>query len=343
MQNLGELTDAVAQEYGQLQSLPVLSEKVAMSDSGFLQAGKKEYPLTPDAICQFAHLIGAPADYYTGLDSDIRAAIFNRIFPAVIKNKRIADFYLILNGQKILGYDDPTLHRIEPTALLKIFHSALPAGLRSDEIEIPSAVLADTRMDFSCVTPTVVVEPQLGDIINGGIHVHYSVTGQFATQIRCHFHRCICSNGSVVHVCKRVKRPRSRRLASKNFSQADMVLQLRRLMIEAWNQVQEKLLGIPDLLNMPPVASEFLEQQRTRLGINKRIITAIENAIEEDELATTHTQYDVFNAISRVATYDSELSLRQRRTLLQLAGEFSQNNVRRCSECGSWVAEQNTS
>jgi hypothetical protein len=72
-----------------------------------------------------------------------------------------------------------------------------------------------------------------------------------------------------------------------------------------------------------------------RLSLNNRMLTAIRRAIDQDELGPTNTQFDIFNAISRVATHNEALTFRQRRTLSQLAGKFSQQDVHKCDKCAA--------
>ena len=71
------------------------------------------------------------------------------------------------------------------------------------------------------------------------------------------------------------------------------------------------------------------------------MIDAIGAAMDRDEMEATHSAYDMYNAISRVATHDFELSDRQQRTLSRMAGELSQQSARQCDSCGQWVLGQN--
>jgi hypothetical protein len=71
------------------------------------------------------------------------------------------------------------------------------------------------------------------------------------------------------------------------------------------------------------------------------MIKAIRNAISQDEIGPTGTQYDIFNAISRVATHHQNLTFRQQRILSRLAGEFSQQDIQKCEHCGSWLTNIN--
>jgi len=119
-----------------------------------------------------------------------------------------------------------------------------------------------------------------------------------------------------------------------------MLDQMHRLLTEAWAQLDEKLEAVKGLLGKDRMPIEFLRQQRTKFSLNERMLRAIERAIREDELGRTNTQYDVFNALSRVATHEENLAFRQQRTLSRMAGEFSQQTVHRCDRRGQWVVDQ---
>jgi len=142
-------------------------------------------------------------------------------------------------------------------------------------------------------------------------------------------------------VCGEGKNLRVRRLASRRFDEVDMLNQIRRLLEEAWAQLQEKLDAVEGLLKRDKMSMDFLRQQRTRFSLNNGILAAIEHAVQEDELESTDSQYDVINAISRVATHDRDLTFRQRRTLSRMAGEFSQQTASKCNTCGQWIICEN--
>ena len=119
-----------------------------------------------------------------------------------------------------------------------------------------------------------------------------------------------------------------------------MLNQIRRLLGEAWAQLQGKLDAVEKLLSEKRMPMDFLRQQRTRFSLSNGILAAIEHAIREDELGSTDSQYDVFNAISRVASHDNGLTFRQRRTLSRMAGEFSQQTAQLCDKCGQWIVQE---
>lgn len=116
-----------------------------------------------------------------------------------------------------------------------------------------------------------------------------------------------------------------------------MAQQQQRLLERTWRQIDSKLRAISNLLKKERVSGGFLRQQRTRFSLSNRVLTSIEKAVDQDEMESTGTQYDLFNAISRVATHDDSFSLRQQRRLMFMAGEFSQQDVHKCPQCGSWL------
>jgi len=267
----------------------------------------------------------------------------NRRFQARAANRRIGrDLRINLNQDKqIIGFDDPKLLRISPVKLMEVFNSSLPENLSAKEIKVARANLSSRIMHVSCFSPEKLIEPRPSDIINGGIDIIHHTSGDTGTQINCYLRRLICQNGAVAHICSENKQLRARRLNNGSFDENDMLMQIRRLLTEAWVQINEKLDAVRSLIEKKRISLDFLRQERTRFSLNNRMLAAIRFAIKEDEFGPTDTQFDIFNAISRVATHDDALSFRQRRTLSRMAGEFSQQDVHKCNTCGSWIIQQN--
>ena len=112
MQNLKELTEKIAQNYGQLSSITILPQKISLSDSGSLRAGKAEYHLTPAANQQFARKIHVDESFYRRTFPDVRAFIFNRHFGEVVEKQRISEIRLVINGGRVIGHDNPTFWKL---------------------------------------------------------------------------------------------------------------------------------------------------------------------------------------------------------------------------------------
>jgi hypothetical protein len=338
-QNLAQLTQQIADEYAGSTSYVVPTGQISLTEAGHLRTGRNEFTVRREASEQFAHLLEIPTPFYLKLEPDLRALLFNRRFAAFAADRGFGrDVQIRLDkGRQVVGYDDPGLLRISPVKLVEAMNFSLPTGLSAEQVGVADFNLSPGHLHVSLFSPERVAEPRPGDYINGGIDVMHYMTGELGTQVHCYLRRLICSNGAITHVCSDNRQVRARRLANGQFDEKDMLNQISRLFLGAWGQVSVKLDAVGTLLNTKRVSMDFIRQQRTRFSLNNRILKAIEWAVREDELGSTDTQFDWFNALSRVATHTDRLTARQRQTLGRMAGEFSQHTIHRCSECGSWI------
>ena len=342
MLNLKQLTEEIKKEFTDLHSYVVPTEDVRMTDAGRLSTGKNEFPVTPYGFDSLAENADIPKPLFRRLRSDVQATLFNHCFAERISDKRLPrDVRINLNKDRwVIGFDDLNLLRISPVKLMETIVSSLPNGLSSEQVSVASFDSTPQRLTLSCFSPEIVAEPRAGDIVNGGVDVVHHLVGNAGTQISCYLRRLVCLNGATTHVCGEDRQLRARRLHDGRFDEADIQAQIQRLLTDAWAQLQEKLDVVKGLLDKERVSIEFFRQQRTRFSLNNRILNAIEQALRKDEFGSTKTQYDIFNALSRVATHDADLTFRQHRTLSRMAGEFSQQTVHRCDRCGNWVVQE---
>lgn len=345
MKTLAEVREEIERRYANQASYVVPVEKINLTDFGHLATGKNEFPLTFDGLDQFAASVRIPKNFFRELEADLRSIISNRRFmSALVDGKIPREIRINLNHDKqIIGFDDPHLLRISPMKLMDVLCSSIPRSLTAEEIKISKAKFSSKRVIISCFSPEKISEPRPGDIINGGIDVVHDITGNTATTVLCYLRRLVCQNGAISHICSEERQLRTRRLNNNRFDENDMLKQIGDRFREAWGQIDSKLTAVASLLDKKRTSLEFLRRERSRFSLNNRMLNAIDQAITQDELGPTDTQYDVFNALSRVATHYEPLSFRQRRTLSHMAGEFSQHNIHRCSECGNWVMSQNQS
>jgi len=343
MQDLKELSEQVRTEYTGFSSYIIPSQHLRISDQGLLHTGENKFPMTVEGLNQFAQAAEIPKPFFRRLPVDLRSITFNRLFEKNVSSRKIGpELRVNLNkNMQVVGFDDPKLLRIGVDKLMKAVCSSLPDGLSAEQIEVGNYTFSPNRLHFSCFSPMEPSEPQPGDIINWGIDVLHSLAGDDGTKIFCYLRRLICKNGAIAHICSEDRQLRARRLNTGRFHAEHVSNQIRRLLSEAWVQSKHKLSTIKTLLDTDKVNLEFLRQQRTRFSLNNRTLESIEHALYEDEFGETNTQYDVFNALSRVATHDNQLSFRQKRTLSRMAGEFSQQDVHKCKNCGSWIIQQN--
>lgn len=343
MENLSLITKKIRGDYDGLKSYVIPAEKIALTETGLLSTGKNEFPFTLEGLDQFAGLTEIPKPFFRTLEPDLQSMIFNRRFQAGLCDQRTPRHLRInLNKEShVIGFDDPKLFRISPIKLMDTIVSSLPKNLSAEKVTVARADISTSLLRISCFSPEIVTEPRPNDIINGGIDIIHHISGNAGTQINCYLRRLICRNGATTHICNDNKQLRVRRLNHGHFDESDMLKQIYDRLAEAWSQIDEKLAAIKALTEKKRISLEFLQQERTRLSLNNRMLAAIRNVIDQDELGPTNTAYDIFNAISRVATHHQNLTFRQQRTLSGLAGEFSQQDIHKCDKCGSWLTNLN--
>lgn len=342
MENLIQLTERLEEVYKSSHRYEVLSERISLTDAGYLDTGKNTFHVPFDSLDQLAERVNIPKHFFRRLPPDIQSVLFNRCWQMSLSDGDIPRQIQVCldTGMRVTGFDDPQLLRISPLKLVKAIRSSLPQELSPEKIGVARCDSTPQRLWLSCFSPEIEDQPRPGDIINGGIDVVHYLSGNAGTQVSCYLRRLQCTNGSVIHVCREDQRLRARRLVNGRFDEADMLRQVLSLLRQAWAQLPEKLEALKNLLHKDQMPIEYIRQQRTRFSLNDRMLNAIERALHEDELAPTGSQYDIFNAISRVATRDEDLTFRQRRTLSRMAGEFSQQTAHRCLHCGQWVLDQ---
>ena len=196
--------------------------------------------------------------------------------------------------------------------------------------------LADTEFELICHTDCLTVEPRPGDVLHGGIRIRHSQAGASPTVVMSYIHRLVCSNGTMQRVCLQGKPSRTKR--SKAGSSPKRILEAIKTQIsQAWAQLDERLRGVKELLNHPMPVDQLPEGLRGRWSVNRTVAAEIAQALQDDELGRTGTEYDLVNAISRVATHSARLAPRYAAHLCLAAGMFAQRHIHQCPTCGSWL------
>ena len=318
-------------------SLP--TEQISITDENEIDLGSDRLQLETQAWYTLAKYSQIPPSLFVEtLDSAERTYIVQRRLRRATELGFPSEIRLTIDSQnRVIGLSDARLLQIDIPELISMVIESLPPELSPQEVAVDSYLDANDEFELRLFSPEITTEPRPGDVINGGVYIRHSVTGDFGIQVFCFLRRLICSNGMISHVCLSDKHARARRLSKDCHEIEDMRVQTRRLIGEAWSQLENKLAALAELLHRPSVDVGILQQQRTRLSLNNRTIHLIEAAINEDEMPLTGTSFDLINAIARVATHEDSLSTRQRRTLLRAAGEFSQFHVHRCPSCGRWL------
>ena len=114
-QNLTQMAQQIRGEYASLRTRVLLAEQISLTENGLLDTGEDRFALTRHASAQFARWSRIPSDFYLGLDPDLQARIFNRLFVRRIGEGRIwRELRLTINkDNEAVGWDDPHLLRPE--------------------------------------------------------------------------------------------------------------------------------------------------------------------------------------------------------------------------------------
>ena len=184
-----------------------------------------------------------------------------------------------------------------------------------------------------------IAEPRPEDVLHGGITIRHSQVGQWPTVVLAYVHRLVCSNDLTQRVCLHGKPGRVRRAKAGN-SPEPMLEAIRLQVGHAWEQIQDRLDGMHQLLERRYEADGLPEGLRRRWSIKRSLADQIAEELGSDELERTYTEYDLVNALSRVATHSDSLAPRYRRQLSLAAGTLAQRHIRQCPICGSWLTER---
>jgi hypothetical protein len=206
------------------------------------------------------------------------------------------------------------------------------AVVRRCEIDPHAAFSLDLTFE------THATEPRVGDIVQAGFSVSHSPVGDQATQVSMCLYRLACANGMLVPVCNGNRRSRTRRDVGKLHSEEAVLARLAILLDDARRQMSRALGQLKTLAETRARPIDELRLIAGRRRFNRGLTQSLERALDEDEAGPAgDTQYDVLQALSRVATHGN-LSRRTRGDLLRYAGVYSQgDHYRRCPYCHSIV------
>ena len=70
-----------------------------------------------------------------------------------------------------------------------------------------------------------------------------------------------------------------------------MYNQIRTLLQTAWQQISEKLKVVSQLIEQPPLSMDILQRERTRFSLNNKMLQLIEQALQQDEIGVTNSQF----------------------------------------------------
>lgn len=339
MKNLAETARELADQEATVERIEVPARQVALDTEGQLRIGDVVYPLSNQAAHQLWQGAGCPESVRDRMSGKTRAAVFEELFSQRVDEERVPGQLRLMVGQTgtVEGYTDASLIDVRPSQLVQSTLDVLPEGLSAEEVLVGQQKVAPTLIALKCYVEAIQSEPRKGDVVYGGIDLLQSLTDDGAIQVKSYLHRLACSNGAIVPVLIGEQQARIRRLPHRTHTVDDVCHQVRRVADGAWRQLEAKLGNLQTLLQHPPVTEDFVRGLRTRYSLNEQVIGSVLAAMEQDEMEPTGSQYDFFNALSRIATHHFDLEDRMQRRLMDAAGEWSQRYANQCGQCGQWV------
>jgi len=300
--------------------------------------GSECFPCGPDAWAAWCRFLALPPEMLPhlgrGLGNIVVRCLRNRGWPATDVPDSVR---LACNADGVVvGLAPARLAAVSNDDVVRAIQEALPAHVTSETVCAASYDVTDAEFEVSFYAEQVRAEPRPGDVIAGGVTIRHAQAGTSPTVVLAFLHRLVCRNGMTQRVCLHGGASRTRRGKADRTPQRTLDA-IRRQIVEAWAQVMDRLQGLSTLLDHSLQVDAFPEFLRRRWSINRTVAAEIGNALAQDELGRTYTEYDIVSAISRVATHSTHLAARYRRHLQLAAGMFAQHHTPNCPLCGAAV------
>jgi hypothetical protein len=330
--------DALRQiERTEISSLIFELNELRYAGNHSIEIGGAAADCTATAWAQFCAYIDLPLDLLSALPSGLAKIVVRHLQKAGRRARGAPEEIRIsmnANGV-IVGLTPANVECLTNADVVAALQAAWPSGIPSEMISVTELLIEDTHFELSFSTSRLSAEPRPGDIICGGITIRHSQASMMPTAILSYIHRLVCSNGLTQRICLQGGPSRTKRCQRDKGSEP-VVEAIGRQFAAGWMQIADRLDGFKSLLDHPFDADMLPESLRRRWSINRRLAAEIAEALTLDELGRTYTEYDLVNALSRVATHSPQLAPRYRRHLSLAAGMFAQRHIHRCPTCGNW-------
>lgn len=314
-------------------------------DDNRISVGSRDYNLDRDGYRRLCQSLGAPRDYLKKLPPKLRSEIVQYHVDQrhhITKMRRADDAGAVVSSDdRFLTLSRSDLQDLTGTEVYSTIVDAIdqPGQL----LEVYGLSFTDELVTFEIVSRQIVTEVRPGDLICGGLRVAHSRAGMDATSIHSFALRLVCTNGLVHRECTGPRRTaRTRRLPAGSSQAKDRQLeQIHRLALQSWSHTRQLLDSVARLPEETVTDPDHLFERFLRNGrmFSRQLIQRLHEAWTMENSETT--AYGILNALTRVATHDSQLSSRQRRSMNALAGIFAQKNTHICPHCFSVISAVN--
>lgn len=332
-----EVMDQVVQSSEGLHHETVKPELVSPSGTKGITVRGSQYKLSPSAAEELRSELRIPLNFLSRLEPATAQQVLGELWREWASSNSHNSFVVSRRQETILALSDAGLARVDNEQLVELLRSEITNSGMSLPIPRNYAIRPNAEFSLGLTFPTIAAEPRVGDITEAGLHIEHSPTGQSPTRINVYLYRLWCSNGAVTPICLGSQTVRVRRHHDKDSQ--ELLDRVRVVTREALGQLQATVNELNSLAQTQVNPETELRQIASTGRYNRRIRAELLTALQRDEAGTPgDTLYDVFLALSRVATH-FDLNDRMRRQLLRFSGIYSQtNHVRRCPYCQSVLA-----
>ena len=301
-----------------------------------IKVGMDTYELSLQAWSTLCGYLMIPDDLPGQLGKGLGGLVFKQLNNIKRRSSGACENIRLAHNDKrqILSITEAKLVCLSNSEIVPVIKSVLPSNIISQTL-CARLKIAPTEFELNYHTDQLSTEPRKGDILYGGISIRHSQAGTIPTVVLSYIYRLVCENGMTQRVCLNGRPARTRRCNTANSKRA-IQESIKEQLIYGWSQLHERLKGIKELIKHKFDADKLPEVLRRRWSINKKIADEIVHALQNDELGRTFTEYDLVNALSRVATHSQNLAPRYRHHLSLAAGMFAQRHVHQCPTCGNW-------
>jgi hypothetical protein len=318
----------------------------------YLSAGSDAYLLNAQNLSVICKAANAPSEYLTKLPNKLRTELLAHHFREGLhlssgKRLDVESVMVATEGKRrLVAFDRADLALLSGVETLE----ATCNGIGRDNCkDIAIHSIAD-HLTVNILSH-VSVEPRVDDIVRAGVQVSYSLLGKSAIRVFGFLERLVCGNGAVSESCIDDKLPRTRRLPIGHPEAKRLQMeQVKSLAGHAWSAIQDKLPAMKDLAanslggknEIRNHLSDLFRQARLSVRQQDRsqtrgrnLLNRLEEAWKEEGEDTS--AFGVTNAVTRLATHDTELTHRERYQLFRIGEVLAFQSKHLCPRCFSLI------
>jgi hypothetical protein len=329
----------------------VQRHRVAVGDLGLSADGMLEvrasslsgrFSIAANAQPDVAKTGAIPWPYFQDCDPELRSFSFNRRVRQPARLSQPAQ--IALKNERVISISNANLLPAPRAAILDTVLNAKPADVAMEDIRA-IAPAWNEDFDVSLFVPARSRAPRPGDLVAFGVNVSEGPDG--AVQVHVATFRCVCKNGATERICDsqhhRLSRPLNRPDRQRLFLNG--VASFAR---EAWQHWQEHADALEELTRAS-IDPNDRTSLRSRLSqrpffLSKRLADQVIDRLQL-EIAENQGEpsvFDLYNAMSYLATHAERLSQAYRTRLRLGTGELGRRRSRICAACRQLILDAPT-